>query len=198
MNDSQYTLLPKPGDTVTNLQLEAVRYLFEASDTLYRILRCKDENNNGKIVVGNFGDALVTGCSFLVKGKWIKHVKYGMQIRAETVVPLTPVTTEGICKYLCSEHFSGIGPSTAKNIVDRFGTATLDVIRDTPSRLKEVPGIGDSKAEQIRKSWQKYQELNQLFIQFYQHGLTQHQCYKIYQNYGSNSLSILEIGRAHV
>ena len=40
-------------------------------------------------------------------------------------------------RYLASGLFAGVGEVTAKNIVDLYGTATLDVIENAPNRRKD-------------------------------------------------------------
>ena len=39
----------------------------------------------------------------------------------------------------------GIGEKMALRIIEKFGVDTLDVIQNTPERLKEVEGIGSKK-----------------------------------------------------
>ena len=46
-------------------------------------------------------------------------------------------------RYLGSGLIKGIGPVTARRIVDHFGAETLDVIEESPERLVEVEGLGD-------------------------------------------------------
>ena len=42
-------------------------------------------------------------------------------------------------KYLGSGLIKGVGPRSAKRIVDHFGAETLDIIDADPHRLEEVP-----------------------------------------------------------
>jgi len=79
-------------------------------------------------------------------GVWINHNVYGRQYKVETYEKLQPDSKEGILRYLSSGIIKGVGPATAKTIVDAFGDNTLDIIRYNPEKLKKVEGIGKSKA----------------------------------------------------
>ena len=46
-----------------------------------------------------------------------------------------------------------IGPTLAKRIVQQFGSSTLDVIADHPERLKEVEGVGKTRAHAIQEAF---------------------------------------------
>ena len=67
---------------------------------------------------------------------------------------LAPTTTlTGIERYLGSGLVKGIGPVYAGQLVQAFGAAVFDVIEPSPERLREIPGIGDVRAQKIRSGW---------------------------------------------
>ena len=41
----------------------------------------------------------------------------------------------------------GVGPATARRIVDRFGTDTLDILEREPERLTALKGVTAKKAQ---------------------------------------------------
>ena len=75
-----------------------------------------------------------------IEGDW-KEGKYGLQLHVEHWHELVPPTTEGLLSYLSSGLLKGIGESTARSIVQRFGTDTLDVLEYHPEKLLEIRGI---------------------------------------------------------
>ena len=102
--------------------------------------------------------APVEGEDYKVCGKWDEHPKYGRQIKASSIDPVGsagPTTERGIYALLCSKDVAGIGPVTARAIVDHFGAKTLDIIRsDTEyKRLTEVPGVGNTMACKLHASF---------------------------------------------
>ena len=76
--------------------------------------------------------------------------KYGLQFHVENWHELVPPTTEGLLSYLSSGLLKGIGESTARSIVQRFGTDTLDVLEYHPEKLLEIRGITEQKLEEIK------------------------------------------------
>ena len=84
-----------------------------------------------------------------IEGDW-KEGKYGLQFHVENWHELVPPTTEGLLSYLSSGLLKGIGESTARSIVQRFGTDTLDVLEFHPEKLLEIRGITEQKLEEIK------------------------------------------------
>ena len=74
-----------------------------------------------------------------IEGDW-KEGKYGLQLHVEHWHELVPPTTEGLLSYLSSGLLKGIGESTARSIVQRFGTDALDVLEYHPEKLLEIRG----------------------------------------------------------
>ena len=64
-----------------------------------------------------------------------------------------PETLEALEKYLAGGIIKGIGPATAKRIVDKFKEGTLAVLKFDPDRLAEVKGISKSKAQEIAEEF---------------------------------------------
>lgn len=92
---------------------------------------------------------------YTIHGEWTTHPKYGRQFKAEKFTIQPPTTTSGIYAVLCSKDAAGIGPVTARAIVDKFGLETLDIIRSDTDyiRLMEVPGIGRRTAEKLHSTF---------------------------------------------
>src|SRR5690606_30047991 len=94
-----------------------------------------------------------------IGGEWTVHPDYGEQLKIERFNTETPSTEDAIEKYLASGLIKGIGPSTAKKLVKKFGIDTLDIIQYNPDRLTEVPGIGSKKAQTIATSFMEQMEI---------------------------------------
>ena len=70
-------------------------------------------------VVGKFIDVQV-GAEVKLKGKYEK-TKYGVQYAFESYEMSVPQSMEGLEKYLGSGLIRGVGPVTARKIVEHFG-----------------------------------------------------------------------------
>lgn len=49
----------------------------------------------------------------------------------------------------------GIGPVTARRIVDKFGVDAFDIIEHHPEWLAELPGISVAKAAEISEDFKR-------------------------------------------
>ena len=81
-------------------------------------------------------------------GSWSYSKKYGWGIKAEGCSLEIPSNLNGVRQFLC-RFCRGIGESTAKKIVDKFGEDAIAVITEDYQRLTEIPRISEKKA----KAW---------------------------------------------
>ncbi len=96
-----------------------------------------------------------------LQGRWIKG-KYGLQFQTDSWQEIRPQTKEGIQAYLSSGMVKGIGPQTAKLIVERFGTRTFDIMEQYPDSLLEIRGITQKKLDAIMDSYQESRTVRDL------------------------------------
>ena len=95
---------------------------------------------------------LTAGESVRVTGSWTTHPSFGRQFRAACYEKQLPETKDAILRYLSSRSVRGIGPKTARLIVEQFGEDTFDVIEHHPEWLAQLPGISMKKAAAISES----------------------------------------------
>src|SRR6185503_10978573 len=100
------------------------------------------------VAIGDLGGVAV-GETLSVRGRFEQHAQYGRRFRVESFAPITPRTRAGIERYLGSGLVPGVGPALAARLVQRFGEQTLEVIGTQSARLREVSGIGPSRARAI-------------------------------------------------
>ena len=84
-----------------------------------------------------------------VTGKFVEHQEYGRQFKVETFKKVMPETLDSLERYLANGLIKGIGPATAKKIVDTFGKETINVFKLEPERLSQIKGISKDKALEI-------------------------------------------------
>lgn len=68
---------------------------------------------------------LSAGEQVTFEGEWTNHPQYGKQFKATSCHVEKPTTRLGIERFLASGLVKGVGPSTAKAIVQEFGTRAL-------------------------------------------------------------------------
>ncbi|XZI41561.1 SF1B family DNA helicase RecD2 [Clostridium perfringens] len=164
--------------------------VFKSSDTGYTVIKFR-ENNIIHTAVGVLPH-VKEGQNLKIIGSWVNHSQFGKQFKVEECEEILPTSKDGIEKYLSSGIIQGIGPVTAKKIVNKFGEDTLNILDNNIERLKEIEGIGKKKLETIIESYREQRELKNITIFLQTHGLSVNQCLKIYKKYGASSVDTVK------
>ena len=127
-----------------------------------------------------------------MKGKWVKHPRYGDQFKIISYKTAMPAGAYGIEKYLSSGLVKGIGPVMAKRIVKKFGKDTLDIIETEIDRLKEVDGIGEKRISMIKKAWDDQKEIRDIMLFLQEHEISPSYATKIYKRYRDKSIEVIK------
>lgn len=164
--------------------------VFRNEQNGYSVIELECEKNL-VTVVGYFAYVNI-GETIKAYGTWVQHPDYGKQFKMEAYNTVTPSTLYGIEKYLASGLIAGIGPHTAKKMVEKFGMDTLDIIQYYPDRLTEVEGIGSKKAAKIFEAFQEQKELRDIMMFLEQYDISPTYAVKIYKSYGANTVAIVK------
>ncbi len=181
----------------TNLPLQPLngvieRITFYNEENGYTVARFIPEGKNYNVtVIGNLMGASV-GESLALQGVWTNHPTHGRQFEIKKFTIQLPATIEGIRKYLGSGLIKGVGPVTAKRIVDYFGLDTLNVIENEIARLNEVGGVGGKRVVMIQKGWAEQKQIKEVMMFLASHGVSAALAVKIYKQYGDGALNVLK------
>ena len=134
---------------------------------------------------------LSVGEHAIFEGELVAHRDYGEQIRVSAYETTRPETRSAVEKYLASGLVKGVGPATAKLIVQHFGARALDVIEGEPERLTEVTGIGRKRAAMIAESFAEQNEMRGTLMFLQNYGLSPTLSMKIYRAYGDMTEKVL-------
>lgn len=147
-------------------------------------------SGNSRVVtaVGELGWAY-PGERIHIRGVWKWHSTFGKQFEARETRTEDPTSLEGIEKYLSHSKASGIGPTMARRLVDKFGPDVLDVIDNHPERLREVEGIGKKRAENIANTWQARKEDRKVELFLHSHAITRAYFPRIKKAYGDQVIA---------
>ncbi|MEW6047658.1 MAG: ATP-dependent RecD-like DNA helicase [Bacillota bacterium] len=164
------------------------RITFHNADNHYVVLRLECEPGRPPAtVVGYLTPTPAPGEEIRAVGRWTTHPVYGRQFEADAYQPVTPSTREGIERLLSSGVIRGVGPSTARRLVQAFGERTLDVITSQPDRLASIPGIGARKARAIAEQFRLHRAAQEALSFLYSLGLGPGLARRIYQRYGGRT-----------
>lgn len=148
-------------------------------------------DGSGRVSAVGIMPFLAAGEHVILDGELTEHRDYGEQIKVTAYEISMPQTRSALEKYLGSGMIKGIGPATAKLIVRKFGTETLDIMEAEPHRLTEIPGIGPKKAAMIAESFAMQNEMRAALIFLQGAGLTPALAMKVYRAYGDQSERVL-------
>ncbi|ARU60446.1 hypothetical protein CBW65_04695 [Tumebacillus avium] len=178
-----------PNERVT---LEGVlkKITFHNDDNGYTVATLQTGKKDSAVIVGTLIGPQ-EGDNIRVTGTWSRHEKWGLQLLFDEFERVLPVTPDAILKFLSSGMIKGLGPKTAKKLVEEFGTATLQVIETEPERLLEIEGIGQKKAEGIAQGLREQMGVQSVMVYLSSRGITPSIAAKIYKRYGNEALDVL-------
>ena len=131
------------------------------------------------------------GASMEFHGAWTVHPKFGRQFKATKAIERKPATTAALEKYLGSGLIKGVGPKTAKKIVNYFGNDTLEVFENEIERLMEITGIAQKKLTMISEAWIEHRAISKVMMFLQSHGISTLFAVRIYKEYGDNAVEFV-------
>lgn len=173
------------------LQCVVESIVFKNEENGYVVAITEDQNSK-RITITGCIPYIMEGQSLKVSGEWTVHPQFGQQFKVEKCDEILPNSLVGIEKYLASGVISGIGPVTAKKIVNKFGDKTLEILDNDVYKLREIEGIGDKKIELIYESYSQQREIRNIMIFLQTYGVTPNQCVKIYKKYKSKAIEVVK------
>ncbi len=172
------------------------RITFQNEENGYTVARLQVEgstayNDRPATIVGEML-SINPGETVVLEGEWTTHKQYGAQFKIESYQTVYPSTVEGMRRYLGSGLIKGIGPVTAKRIVDHFGRESLDVIENDPERLVEVEGLGAKRAKWIIRAWEDQREIHNVMLFLQSHEVGTGYAVKIWKRYGQEAIELIQ------
>ncbi|MBQ8393077.1 MAG: ATP-dependent RecD-like DNA helicase [Clostridia bacterium] len=164
--------------------------VYHSDDTGYGVFDIEDENGELVTVVGTV-PFISVGEQVELYGKWTHHKVYGRQFKAERFEKILPTDKNDILRYLSSGAIKGIGPKTAKKIVDKYGEETFDVISNHPTWLADINGISLKKATEMSNDFKEKSGIREI-IMYFKDSFSPNTAMKIYKRWGRNALGILK------
>ena len=128
------------------------------------------------------------GDNLKITGDIVKHPDYGEQFKIATFEKTMPTTPEALEKYLSNGSFKGVGPATAKKIVNTFGKDTINVIKLEPQKLTQIKGISKEKALEIANQFVANWEIWQIVGFLDKFGIGPQSAEGVYKKLGEGAL----------
>ena len=169
------------------------RVTFHNEQNGWSVLRVRSFKDPAKLVtVVLHQSAVFAGATFEFRGEWDHHAKHGEQFKASQALEKKPATAAALEKYLGSGLIAGVGPATARRIVNHFREKTLEVFESDIESLRNVPGIAAKKLQLIKDSWQEHRSIRDVMIFLQGYGISTLFATKIYRAYGDQAIAIVQ------
>ena len=168
--------------------LSEIIYQNEVNSYTVGIFETEDE----QITVVGYLPFISKGDTLKITGKTVEHKDYGEQFKIETFEKLMPQTLASLEAYLANGNVKGIGPATAKKIIDKFGEETIHIFKFEPQKLALIKGISKDKAIEMSESFIENWEVWQIVGFLEKFGLGPESAKKVYNLLGINAIEEIE------
>ncbi len=141
--------------------------------------------------VGNM-PFITRGDDIVLYGSYIVHPVYGPQFKAETAEKNMPTDAAALLRYLSTGAVKGIGPATARKIVEKFGEETISILEQNPERLAEIKGVSIEKAIAIGEEFAKQYGIREVMLTLARFKISAEDSIKVYKTLGNGALGRIE------
>jgi exodeoxyribonuclease V alpha subunit len=142
-----------------------------------------------EVVAGAVG-ALAVGATVRIRGTREKHPKFGDQIMATSVIPVTPTTVEGIAVYLST--LPGVGEVSAKRIVARYGERAVATLIASPEDVARTCRIAPARAAAAAEAAKLRRAEEEVTVYLLGIGLSPAFTIRVLKEWGAKAPSIIE------
>ena len=165
--------------------------IFHNEENGYTVLQLTVEGEDEPVNVVGCIPCAAVGEGMTVTGTWSVHPVHGPQLTAESVERRMPRSEEDMIAYLSSGILKGVGPATARRMVERFGTDTLLVIEQEPQRLRCIKGVSAQRAQELSAAFRALTGLRQLMEFLARYDLPVYLAMSLQRTYGDNAIQRL-------
>ena len=150
-----------------------VRYIIFEATSGYKVgqfhIKATDdeemqEYKNKTITFTGYFPELNKEDTYIFKGNYIYHNKYGYQFEVKEYQKVKPEGKDAVIEFLSSSLIKGCGEKTAQKIVEVLGEDALNIIKKDPSKLLLVNNMSQKKATKIYESIVKYDEKDETIL----------------------------------
>jgi exodeoxyribonuclease V alpha subunit len=173
------------GETLTG---NVERVTFHNDESGFCVLKVQVKGRKQPVTVVGHIPQIVPGETITAQGGWTTDRNHGRQFKADLLKSAPPDSIEGIERFLGSGLIRGIGPVYAAKLVATFGRDIFDVIEKESARLEEVEGIGKTRRQCIKESWNEAREIRAIMAFLMTHKISTARAFRIYKQYGDRAI----------
>ena len=161
--------------------------IYSNTENGYTVCEIEEDGTGEPVVLAGTMPYVAEGDLLTARGSWVIHPTYGRQLKVAEYDKTLPVGREGIFRYLASGAVRGVGPKTAKKIVDKYGDETFEVMEQHPEWLSDISGISAKGAREIGAAFREVSGARSVMIRFRDY-LSDSASMKIYKKWGGSAI----------
>ena len=114
-----------------------------------KFLKCRYASDSYAVYLFSDGEEKITVCGPLVDidpqfeyslyGNYYMHPRYGFQFQVDHFEKMLPSERDEAVRFLSGGFFKGIGEKTAVKIVNVLGEHALDILKEEPEAIEDLP-----------------------------------------------------------
>ncbi len=148
-----------------------------------------DISHDGKLITAVGALSCVdVGEELSMRGEWVVHPTFGRQFKVSACERKIPKSAGDMLRYLSSGAVKGIGPATAKKIVERFGNESFEILENSPHLLAQIKGISEERAKEMSACFKNQFAVREVMIYLEKYGMSPSECLSVYKALGSNAV----------
>ena len=169
---------------------EVIDIIYQNEVNSYTVAEFETESE--EITIVGYLPFISVGDTLKLIGKIVTHQDYGEQFKVDTFEKLMPQSLASLERYLANGTIKGVGPATAKKIVDTFGEETIHVLKFEPHKLRQIKGITEEKAITISETFVENWEIWQIVGYLDKFGIGVQNARNVYKRLGTNAIDEIE------
>jgi len=181
-------IIEQPTDNKITGTIEGVAY--QNQDTGFTVLDLAVEGDMVTVVGELYGAA--EGEELTVWGEYTTHPSFGLQFKAAAFERVLPSSATAIFKYLSGSAIHGVGPVTARRLVDAFGDKTLEIIAKQPEKMANIKGLSEKKAREIAEQFRKIYGVREVIAELSSLGLDTSDALMLYRAFSDVTIEIVK------
>ncbi len=177
--------------TDTELLGVVKRIVYASDDGTFMVVRFVVDDEDDMVTLAGSLPGVTEGERLRVNGQWKTHRQHGQTFEVDTCIPIVPTSEEHLAEFLGGGLVKGIGPATARRIVETFGVKTVEILDEAPERLVEVKGLKRAKAEALAVAWREKRQMHDVMVALARAGLSPALARRLFKHYEGNAAAIL-------
>lgn len=186
---------PAKSEIASQIQFQVESIKFHNEENGWTVLSARDSHTDLSVTVTGSFPPISPGEIYEGHGEWVSHKEFGRQFKAASIIAVKPETRGATIKFLHLALFKdikGLGKKTAEKIVKHFGLSVLEILDESPERLREIKGLSSKHIDAIVDAWDEHSNSSEVVIFLSSKGIALGTAQKIIKFYGSETKKIIK------